>query len=124
MEKLKIVGRTNWSKGFYIKFKATTNSMEIIKKMVEEADSEYFYQDYEEIKNPFKYNRWKDRWIQICEKKLKVDIICGDKVIHLISNNCKNYKFINGLLNKYCVWIEPKKVKSNKYKTKRIKRKK
>lgn len=39
-EKLIILGRTNWKGNFYIKFRAEEKSMIIVKKIIEEIDSD------------------------------------------------------------------------------------
>ena len=60
MEKLIIAGRTNWEKGFYIKFKAEEKSMKIIKKIVEDLGSEYFVDNQIIPKIFSEYEKWKD----------------------------------------------------------------
>ena len=111
MEKLIIEGRTNWKKGFYIKFEAQEKSMKIIKKIVKELGSEYF-EDNQTIPKTFsKYKKWKDKWIPVYSSKnknLDIDIVCGDKIIHFIVHKCPSYDFINKILDKYCEWAQIK----------------
>lgn len=110
--KLIIDGRTNWAKGFYIKFEAKEKSMKMIKKIVEELGSEYFVDNQTVPKTFSKYEKWKDKWIPVYSpksKNLDIDIICGDKIIHMIVHKCPSFEFINKILDKYCEWAEPKK---------------
>ena len=109
--KLIIAGRTNWERGFYVKFEAEEKSMKIIKKIVEELGSEYFV-DNQTIPRTFgKYEKWKDKWIPVYSsenKNLDIDIICGDKIIHMIVQKCPSFEFINKVLDKYSVFAQPK----------------
>ena len=110
MEKLTITGRTNWGGGFYVKFKAEEKSMKIIKKLVEEFGSEYFV-DNQVIPRTFSnYAKWKDQWIPIHtqNKDLDINIICGDKIIHMTVHKCPSFEFINNVLDKSCDWAQPK----------------
>lgn len=109
-KKLIINGRTNWEGGFYVKFQAEEKSMKIIKKIVGGLDSEYFV-DNQIIPRTFgRYEKWKDKWIPIysSKNKIDIDIICGDKVIHMIVHKCPNFEFINKVLDKYSVFAQPK----------------
>lgn len=110
MERLTILGRTNWKKGFYVKFKAEEKSMKIIKKIVKDFGSEYFV-DNQVIPRTFSnYSKWKDQWIpvHIKNKDLDIDIICGDKIIHMVINKCLSFEFVNNILDKYCDWAQIK----------------
>jgi len=71
MERLIISGRTNWKKGFYIKFKAEEKSMRIIKKIIEEMGSDYFVDNQAIPKTFSKYEKWKDQWIPVYSSKNK-----------------------------------------------------
>jgi len=109
-KKLIITGRTNWEGGFYVKFEAEEESMKIIKKIVGEFGSEYFV-DNQTIPRTFgKYEKWKDQWIPVYtqNKNLDIDIICGDKVIHMIVHKCPSLEFINKVLDKYSVFAQLK----------------
>lgn len=111
MEKLTIVGRANWKNGFYIKFKAEEKSMKIIKKIIEDMGSEYLADNQTIPKTFSKYEKWKDKWIPVYNPKhkdLDVDIVCGDKIIHMIVHKYPSIKFINNILNKYCNWAQIK----------------
>jgi len=111
MERLIIAGRTNWKKGFYIKFKAKEKSMKVIKKIVGEMGSDYFVDNQAIPKTFSKYERWKDQWIPVYSskhKELDIDIICGDKIIHMIIHKYPSLEFINKILDKYCDWVQPK----------------
>ena len=107
MEKLTVAGRTNWKAGFYIKFKAEEKSMKIIKKIVEGLGSDYFA-DNQAIPRTFsKYEKWKDMWIPVYSENIKnsdINIICGDKIIHMVVSNLPDPDFVNKILNKYCDW--------------------
>lgn len=108
MEKLTIAGRTNWKHGFYVKFKAEEKSMKVIKKIVETLGSEYFT-DNQVIPRTFSdYTKWKDQWIPVITKNFRIDIICGDKIIHMVINECPKFELVNDVLDKYCVWAQPK----------------
>lgn len=113
MKKLIIAGRTNFGeKGFYIKFKAEKDSMKVIKKIIEDLGSEYFYDIDVNPRNFSNYEKWKDEWIPINDsKKVSADIICGDKMIHIFVHNCPNFKFINTIFDKYCKWASCEKIK-------------
>jgi hypothetical protein len=110
-KKLITAGRTNWKNGFYIKFKAKEKSMKLIKKIVEELGSDYFVDNQVIPKTFSNYNKWKDQWIPVYGKRLDIDIICGDKIIHMIVNKYPNLKLINEIFNKYCKWAEIKTYK-------------
>lgn len=107
MKKLIIAGRTNWIDGFYTKFKAKKDSMKIIKKIAEAMSSNYFANN-EITLSVSNYSKWKDKWIHLVFKKVKIDIICGDKYIHMFITNCSSYKIINSILDKYCEWVKVK----------------
>jgi hypothetical protein len=107
MEKLIIAGRTNGESSFYIKFKVQEKSMSIIKKIVQDLGSEYFV-DNQVLPRSMKFEKWKDQWIPIHEKGIDIDIICGDKMIHMLVDNCPNFDIINNILDKYCEWAQPK----------------
>lgn len=110
MNKLTIAGRANWENGFYVKFKAEEKSMKIIKKIVEDFGSEYFV-DNQVIPRTFSnYAKWKDQWIPVYtqNKDLDIDIICGDKIIHMIVHKCPSFEFVNDILDKYCDWAQIK----------------
>lgn len=108
MDKLIIAGRTNWENKFYIKFKATDTSMKVIKKFVKEIGDEFFVDDQTSPKSLSKYEKWKDQWIPIVTKDLGIDIICGDKMIHMIFYKFPNFEFVNNILDKYCDWAQIK----------------
>jgi hypothetical protein len=107
INKLIIAGRTNWEKGFYIKFEAEEKSMKIIKKIVEGFKSEYFIDNQTIPKTFSKYEKWKDQWIPINEKEIDINIICGDKFIHLIVHKCPDYESVNLIIDKYSVFAQP-----------------
>ena len=107
-KKIIIAGRTNWEKGFYVKFEAEEKSMKIIKKIVEELGSEYFIDNQVIPKTFSKYEKWKDKWIPIYGKGLDIDIICGNKIIHMIVHKCPSFEFINNVLDKYSIFAQPK----------------
>ena len=108
MDKITIAGRTNWENKFYIKFKATNKSMKVIKKFVEEIGDDFFIDNLTIPKSLSNYEKWKDRWIPIVTKDIGIDIICGDKFIHMIFYKFPNFKFVNKILDKYCNWAQPK----------------
>ncbi len=111
MDKLIIAGRTNWKGGFYIRFKAEEKSMKIIKKIVEEIGSDYFVDNQVIPKTFSNYSKWKDKRIPVYSQKrrnLDIDIICGDKIIHMIAHKCPNFEFISNILDKYCDWAQIK----------------
>lgn len=103
MALLTILGRTNWEGGFYLKFKAEENSLLILKKIAEELGSEYFVDD-QLLPKTFKYIEWKDKWIPISGKGFSIDIICGDKIIHLLVSSKNKLNFLTEILNKYSKW--------------------
>ena len=108
MEKLIIMGRTNWESGFYIKFKSEKASMKIIKKIIKDLGSDYFVDNHVIPKTLSNYEKWKDQWIPVCIKKnLDIDIVCGNRIIHMIVHNCSDFEIINETIDKYCDWIEP-----------------
>src|SRR3989344_4084641 len=101
-EKLIIEGRTNWKKGFYIKFEAQEKSMKIIKKIVEELGSDYFVDNHVTPRTFGKYKKWKDKWIPVYSSKnknLDIDIICGDKIIQMIVHKRPSFEFVNKIQN-------------------------
>ncbi len=112
MEKLIIAGRNNWDNGFYIKFKAQENSMRAIKKIAEEIEGQdNFFIDNQIIPRTLKFEKWKDQWIPVSSPKFKdleIDIICGDKFIHMFVRKIKDFEIINKILDKYCEWAQPK----------------
>lgn len=104
MEKLIIAERVNWKMGFYIKFKAEEKSMLIIKRIVEELGSDFFSDMHGLPRRKYgNYEKWKDFgiFIQTKKEKIKVNIICGNKYIHMLVDNCLNYHPINSVLEKY-----------------------
>ena len=106
-EKLIIEGRTNWKDGFYIKFEAEEKSMKIIKKIAEELGSGYFA-DNQVIPITFsKYEKWAPIY-NSKSKNLDIDIICDDKIIHMIVHKCPSFEFVNKILNKHCDWAQIK----------------
>ena len=107
--KLIIAQRTNWEDRFYIKFKVSEKAMKIIKKIVEELGSNYFVDNHVLPKNFSKYDKWKDQWIPLFDVNPNIDIICGDKFIHMIIFAKPDNKKINLILDKYCKWEEPNK---------------
>jgi len=114
-EKLIIAGRTNWARRFYIKFKASEKSMLTIKKISQDLGSDYFV-DNQVIPGTFgKYEKWKDTWIPIFDRKgkIEVDVICGEEYIHMIIQKAPSFEFINKILDKYCIWAEPEKIKKS-----------
>ena len=109
--KIIIEGRTNWEGGFYVKFEAEEKSMKIIKKIVEELGSEYFVDNQTIPKTFSNYGKWKDKWIPVYNSKnkdLDIDIICGDKIIHMICHKCPSFAFINKVLDKYSIFVQSK----------------
>lgn len=108
MHKLKIAGRTNWENRFYIKIHAEEKSIKIIKKIVDEIGDHYFLDNQTIPKSLSKYEKWKDRWIPVITKDIGVDIICGDRLIHMLFYKFPNFKFVNNILDKYCEWSQPK----------------
>lgn len=109
MGKLIIAGRTNWKNGFYIKFKAEEKSMKTIKKIIQELGSEYFVDNHVIPKTLSKYEKWKDQWIPVHNRKinnLDIDIICGDKIIHMIVHKYHNLESVNKIINKHCQWAK------------------
>ena len=108
MDKLIICGRTNWEDKFYIKVKAAENSMEVLKKFIGEIGDDFFI-DNQSIQNALsKYNDWKDNWIPVVTKDIGIDIICGDKYIHMIFYKFPDFQFIDKILLKYFDWAQPK----------------
>lgn len=107
MIKLTIEGRTNWENKFYIKFKAEDKSMMVVKKIIEEIGDDYFIDNQAIPKTFSKYEKWKDKWIPIVTKEIGIDIICGDKMIHMIFFKFPNFEFVNNILDKYCNWVQP-----------------
>ena len=110
MEKLIIASRNNWKDGFYIKFNAGEKSMSIIKKIVQELGSDYFI-DNQVIPRSMKFERWKDQWIPVFSPKFKdldIDIICGDRFIHMFVRKIKDFEIVNKILDKYCEWAQPR----------------
>ena len=105
-DKLIILGRTNWEKKFYIKFKADDNSMRIIKKIGQDFGDEFFIDNQGIPKSLSNYNKWKDEWIPIVTKNVGIDIICGDKMIHMIFYKFPSFEYANKILDKYCKWTE------------------
>jgi len=108
MEKLTIAGRTNQKKKIYIKFKAENKSMKIINKILQDFDSDYFIDNHVIPRTLSDYSKWKDEWIPVYNKNLEIDIICGDKIIHMIIYKCPSFEFVNKILDKYCDWVQPK----------------
>ncbi|MBU2503919.1 MAG: hypothetical protein KJ879_02605 [Nanoarchaeota archaeon] len=107
MKKLTIVGKTNSENKFYIKARAEEKSIEVIKKIIKELGSEYFV-DNQIIPKTNNYQSWKDRWIPFNTNKIEADIICGNKFIHIIFYKFPNFEFVNKVLDKYCVWAQPR----------------
>ncbi len=73
--------------------------------------SEYFVDNQVIPKTLSKYEKWKDQWIPIYStkhKNLDMNIICGDKIIHMIAHKCPNFEFVNKILDKYCDWAQIK----------------
>ncbi len=108
MEKLTIAGRTNWEKRIYIKFKATDSSINVIKKFVEEIGDEFFLDNQTIVKSLSNYEKWKDQWIPVVTNDFGIDIICGNKIIHMIFYKFPSFEFVNNILDKYCNWSQPK----------------
>lgn len=111
MKKLTIAGRTNWEGGAYIKFKAEEKAMIIIKKIVGELGSDYFIDNHIIPKTFSDYSKWKDQWIPVYnyqDKDLDINIICGDKIIHMLVHKCPSFEALSKLLEKYCEWAKIK----------------
>jgi len=103
MKKLIIKTRTNWEKKFYLKVKATDDSIKIIKKIFKDFGDDYFIDMQGQIKG-LTYEKWKDQWIPLITKKVSADIICGCKFIHFIFYNLKNFDYVNKIIDKYMEW--------------------
>ena len=101
MKKLVIVRKKEWKDGFYAMLKAEKNSVKIIKSMFENFGSQYFV---EEKRNLSDYSQWKDLWIPYSDKdeKIDLDLVFGDKYIHLIVRKYKDKVFIEKIMKKYC----------------------
>jgi len=106
MNKILIAGRTGHQ---YVKFKVEKASMRIVKKMLEDFGSDYLEDNQVMPRTYSNYEKWKDRWIPIRTKKVKADIICGDKYIHLLLFPSTDIEFFNAVVDKYSEWIKPKK---------------
>lgn len=102
-----VAGRTNWENKFYIKLKATNNSMKVIKKFVGEIGDDFFTDNQTLPKSFSEYKKWKDQWIPVVTNEIGIDIICGDKIIHMIFYKFPSFEFVNNLLDKYCDWAHP-----------------
>jgi|TARA_Y100000034_G_scaffold80291_1_gene96342 hypothetical protein len=107
MEKLIVAGRTNWENKFYVKIRAEEKSIKIIKKIVEEMGDEYFIDNHTIPKSLSNYGKWKDQWIPVVTKDIEMDIICGDKIIHMIFYKFPSFEFINKILDKFFEWEQP-----------------
>lgn len=105
MKKLTILRRTNWEKKFYIALRADTNIMNVIKEMAKEmGDDDYFIDNQANPNSLLNYEKWKDNWIPLVTNNLGVDIVCGDKIVHLIFYRFPSFKHVNNILDKYCSW--------------------
>jgi hypothetical protein len=95
----------------YIKFKAKKSALIIINKMVTDWGSDELETYYEIPYNINDYIKWKDHCIplEIEEKGLKFEIVCGEKYIHFIIRKYKNLEDINKVLRKYSKWAKAKK---------------
>lgn len=106
MKKLTISKRTNWENKFYIQIKAEKGSMKIVKKLVEEIGDNYFEEiTFRRFSN---YDKWKDQYHPIITKDFGIDIVCGDKIIHMIFYKFPSLEKVNKILNKYCDWAKLK----------------
>ena len=104
MDKLTIAGRTNWENKFYIKFKATDKAMKVLKKFLEEIGDEFFVDNQTIPKSLSNYETWKDQWIPVVTNDFGIDMICGDKFIHMILYKFPIVESVNDILDKYCDW--------------------
>ncbi|MEA3329965.1 MAG: hypothetical protein U9Q06_04450 [Nanoarchaeota archaeon] len=107
MEKLIISRRINWKNKVYLTVKFRKNSLELISKIVEDFGGDYF-DDMYGMEKLSDYKKWKDELISVVTKKVELDVICGDKFIHLIFWKFPNYDFLNKVLDKYCKFAKPK----------------
>lgn len=108
MDKIIIAGRTNWENKIYIKFKAKEKAMKVIKKIVEEIGDEFFVDNQTIPRSLSNYEKWKDQWIPVVTKDFEIDIICGDKFIHMIFYKFPSFESVNNILDKYCDWAKIK----------------
>lgn len=108
MEKLIIAGRTNWENKVYVKIEAQKDSMKVIKKILNEMGDEFFVDNQTIPKSLSNYEKWKDQWISVVTKEFEIDIICGDKFIHIIIYKFPNFDAINKIFDKYCDWAQIK----------------
>lgn len=107
MEKLIIALRNNWKDGFYIKFKANEKAIRIIKKISEDLGSDYFV-DNQIIPKILNYDKWRDQWIPIFINETRIDIVIGNRFVHMIVTKCRDFEIINKILDKYCEWAQPR----------------
>ena len=108
MNKLVIAGRTNGKNGFYLRLKAQKNAIKVICDIGIEFDPDFLVDDPSIPRALSDYSKWKDVWLPIVDRKRKmqIDIVCGDKIIHLFFRNCKKYEDVNTILDKYTEWAK------------------
>ena len=108
MEKLIIISRINEEKKVYIKIKAVYDSVKLIDKLLKEIDSEFIIDEFNQSASLLNYEEWKDQWIPCVSKDIGVDVIFGDRAVHLIFWKFKNLNSLNKILDKYIKWTKEK----------------
>lgn len=101
------MGRTNWEKKFYVKLKADSDSIKLIKKIVEDMGDDFFVGNHTIRRSLSDYQVWKDQWIPVITKRFGLDIVCGHKAIHMIVYRFPSFASVNAILDRYCDWAHP-----------------
>jgi hypothetical protein len=112
--KLKILGRTNLENKVYLKIRAEKSCMKIISELALEFDKSFFFDDMISTGPLVPYKKWKDVWANPSSKNFGADIICGDKVVHLIIWKFPNFEKLNKILDKYFEFDSLDKFYTNK----------
>ena len=131
--KLKIAARRNWKDRFYIKFKASKRAMIIVNKLLFDFDRDFILEEEVCARPLDNYDDWKDDMINfgMDNTKVEIDLLCGDKYIHMFVHKCPNYELVNKILDRYAEWVSSKYKEEDfvgkakkKSKIKKIKRRK
>jgi hypothetical protein len=109
LEKLKpknliIASRRNSEDGFYLKFKASDDAIITLNILIHELGDTFL--DMEIPERKFEFSKWKDDCIRVKFKGSIIELVFGNKYIHMFVRGNKNHEEINKIIKRYSEWIK------------------